>query len=71
MGDVVVLFIAMIVIGAAAFAPLGYFIFKFSGRNTKPFHEAQHGGVAHPSIVNDFAEKVIAFFGNKFSKGKS
>jgi hypothetical protein len=69
MGDVTGLFIAMILIGAAAFAPLGYFIYKFSQKDGKPFGETEPHGDS-PSLVNDFAEKVIAIIKGKANKNK-
>ncbi len=67
MGDVTGLFIAMILIGAVAFAPLGYFIYKFTKVGGKPFGETEPHGDS-PSIVNDFAEKVIAFVKKRLGK---
>jgi hypothetical protein len=59
MGGVTELFVVMLIIAAGAFAPLGYFIYKFSQQNVKPFGETEPHGDS-PSKVNDFAEKVIA-----------
>lgn len=67
MGDVTLLFIAMIIIGAVAFAPLGYFIYKFTQEGGKPFGETEPHGDS-PSLVNDFAEKVIALVKSKAKK---
>jgi hypothetical protein len=67
MGDVTGLFLVMIIIGAVAFAPLGYFIFKFTQNGGKPFGETEPHGDS-PSIVNDFAEKVIALVKGKAKK---
>lgn len=69
MGDVTGLFIAMIIIGAAAFAPLGYFIYKFTQNDGKPFGETEPHGDS-PSMVNDFAEKIIALVKNLLNKNK-
>lgn len=59
MGEILELWVVMLLIGAAAFAPLGYFIYKFSQKNAKPFGETEPHGDS-PSIINDFAEKVIS-----------
>lgn len=67
MGDVTGLFIAMVVIGAAAFAPLGYFIYKFSQKDGKPFGDIEPHGDS-PSLVNDLAENVIAFIKKQLNK---
>jgi len=61
MGDVTELFLVMIVIAAGAFAPLGYFIYKYTQENGKPFGETEPHGDS-PSAINDFAENVIRFF---------
>lgn len=69
MGDVTELFLAMIVIGAVAFAPLGYFIYKFTQKDGKPFGDIEPHGDS-PSVVNDLAEKVIALIKGKLDKNK-
>lgn len=67
MGEVTVLFIVMFLIAAAAFAPLGYFIYKFQENNTKPFGETEPHGDS-PSVINDFAESVIRFVKSQLAK---
>jgi hypothetical protein len=69
MGDVTGLFIAMIFIGAVAFAPLGYFIYKFTQKDGKPFGDIEPHGDS-TSLVNDLAEKVIAFVKKQIDKNK-
>lgn len=61
MSGVIVLFLGMVVLAAFSFAPLGYFIYKFSQKNAKPFGEIEPHGDS-PSLVNDFAEKTINLF---------
>ena len=58
MGEVTEIFVIMLIVAAAAFAPLGYFIYKFSQANAKPFGETEPHGDS-PSAINDFAEKII------------
>lgn len=67
MGGVTELFVVMILIAAFAFAPLGYFIYKFTQQGGKPFGEIEPHGDS-PSVVNDFAEKAIKFVQDKFAK---
>jgi hypothetical protein len=67
MGDVTELFIAMLFIGAMAFAPLAYFIYKFTKEDPHPFGETEPHGDS-PSAVNDFAEKMIALVKGKLNK---
>jgi hypothetical protein len=68
MAGVFELFFWMLIVGAVAFAPLGYFIYKFTQKNSKPFGETEPHGDS-PSIINDLAENAIGFikkqFGNK------
>lgn len=59
MGDLIELWVGMLIIATAAFAPLGYFIYKYTQENGKPFGETEPHGDS-PSLVNDLAEKVIA-----------
>ncbi|MGJ0485449.1 MAG: hypothetical protein ACR65R_13120 [Methylomicrobium sp.] len=68
MGEVTELFLVMLVLAGAAFAPLGYFIYKFTQTEAKPFGDTEPHGDS-PSVINDFAEKAIGiikgFFGSK------
>lgn len=59
-GDIFQLVVAMLVIALVAFAPLGYFILKFTQENGKPFGETEPHGDSS-SLVNELAEKAIAF----------
>jgi hypothetical protein len=67
MGGVTELFLVMLLIAAFAFAPLGYFIYKFTQKNGKPFGETEPHGDS-PSLINDFAENAIHFIKNLFGK---
>ena len=58
MGGVIFLFIVMILIAAFAFAPLGYFFYKFTQDNAKPFGETEPHGDSESWVV-DLAESVI------------
>lgn len=60
MGGVTELFIVMTLIAAFAFAPLGYFIYRFTKASDKPLGDIEPHGDS-PSIVNDFAEKAIKY----------
>ncbi len=60
MGGVTELFVVMIIIAALAFAPLGYFIYRFTKASDKPFGDIEPHGDS-PSVVNDFAEKAIKY----------
>jgi len=67
MGGVTELFVVMTLIAAFAFAPLGYFIYRFTKSGDKPLGDIEPHGDS-PSIVNDFAEKVIKFVQDKLAK---
>jgi hypothetical protein len=67
MSGVAGLFLAMILIGAAAFAPLGYFIYKYTQKHAEPFGDTEPHGDS-PSLVNDFAEKMISLVKGKLGK---
>ncbi len=67
MGDVTELLIIMLIIATAAFAPLGYFIYKYTQKNAQPFGETEPHGDS-PSLVNDLAETAIHFIKSKLGK---
>jgi hypothetical protein len=67
MGGVIELFIVMLLIAAAAFAPLGYFIYKYTQKNGKPFGDTEPHGDSQ-SFVNDLAESAIHFFKSRVAK---
>ncbi len=67
MGDVTELFVVMFIVAGAAFAPLGYFIYKFTQKNAEPFGETEpHGD--KPSFINDLAETAIHFVKSRLAK---
>lgn len=67
MGDVTELFVLMFIIAAAAFAPLGYLIYKFAKNSARPFGETEPHGDS-PSFVNDLAETAIHFIKSRLAK---
>ena len=70
MGTVIEIFIVMFIVGAAAFAPLGYFIYQYTLKKGQPFGEIEPHGDS-PSVVNDFAEKVIGLLKKKTGGDKA
>jgi len=58
-GQVIEFFIIMWIVGALAFAPIGYFIFMYTKRSGRPFGETEPHGDS-PSLVNDLANKLLA-----------
>jgi hypothetical protein len=67
MGDVTVLFIAMLFIGTVAFAPLAYFIYKFTQKGGKPFGEIEPHGDS-PSLLNYLCDNQIALVKKQLKK---
>ncbi len=67
MGGVTELFFIMIIVAAFAFAPLGYFIYRFTKASDKPFGDIEPHGDS-PSAVNDFAEKAIKYVQERLAK---
>ena len=58
-GELIYWFVIMWIIAGVAFAPLGYFIYKYTRqKEAKPFGETEPHGDS-PSLVNDLAEAVI------------
>ncbi|WP_262964452.1 hypothetical protein [Methylobacter psychrophilus] len=67
MGGVIELFLIMLIIASVAFAPLGYFIYKYTQKNGKPFGETDPDSEA-PSFVNELAESAIHFVKSRIAK---
>jgi hypothetical protein len=67
MADVTGIFIIMLLVASAAFAPLGYFIYKYTKKNGDPFGDTEPHGDSH-SAVNDLAEKAIHFVKSRLGK---
>lgn len=67
-GELIELFVVMWLVATAAFAPLGYFIYKYMQKQAKPFGETEPHGDS-PSVVNDFAETVIGQMKKILGKG--
>ena len=67
MGAVIELFFFMFIIATAAFAPLGYFIYKYTQKNAQPFGDTEPHGNS-PSFVNDLAESAIYFIKSKLAQ---
>jgi hypothetical protein len=69
MGGIVELLVIMVIVATAAFAPLGYFIYKYTQKNGEPFGDTEPHGDSH-SFVNDLAETAIHFVKSVLSKKK-
>ena len=67
MGTVTELFVIMFIVAGAAFVPLGYFIYKYTQNNGKPFGDTEPHGDS-PSVINDLAENAIRFVQSRLAK---
>ncbi|MDD5273204.1 MAG: hypothetical protein PHU14_10840 [Methylovulum sp.] len=67
MGGVGELFFVMFEVAGAAFLPLGYFIYKYTQNNGKPFGDTEPHGDS-PSLINDLAENAIRFVQSRLAK---
>jgi hypothetical protein len=67
MGGIIEILVIMLIIATAAFAPLAYFIHKYTQKNGQPFGETEPHGDS-PSLVNDLAETAIHFIKSKLGK---
>lgn len=52
MGDIIWLFIIMLVIASAAFAPLGYFIYMYTMKKGDPFGDTEPHGDSESTLLN-------------------
>jgi hypothetical protein len=69
MGGIIELLVIMVIVATAAFAPLGYFIYKYTQKNGEPFGDTEPHGDSH-SLVNDLAETAIHFVTSALGKKK-
>lgn len=69
MGGIVEMLVIMLIIATVAFAPLGYFIYKYTQKNAEPFGNTEPHGDS-PSLVNDLAETAIHFVKSALGKKK-
>ncbi len=67
MDGVTELFVIMLIVAAGAFAPLGYFIYRYTQKNGEPFGNIEPHGDS-PSKINDLAEKGISYIKGLLAK---
>lgn len=58
MGGVIELWVWMLVIACFAFAPLGYFIYRYTMKNGEPFGDTEPHGDSESAVLNA-ATKLI------------
>ncbi|WP_347987823.1 hypothetical protein [Methylomonas sp. AM2-LC] len=67
MSEILILGFWMLVIATIAFAPLGYFIYRYVAKNGEPFGDIEpHGDSESPVLA--LAEKVISKIKAQISK---
>ncbi len=60
-GEIIELTFFMWLIALASFAPLGYFIYLYTAKNTEPFGDAKPHNDS-PSAIANLVDKAIAIF---------
>lgn len=58
MGDLIEIWIFMLLIACVAFAPLGYFIYMYTMKNGEPFGDTEPHGDSESAVLN-IAGKLI------------
>ena len=58
MGDILWIAFLMLIVAAAAFAPLGYFIYMYTMKNGEPFGDIEPHGDSESPLLNA-VDKVI------------
>ena len=67
MGGVIELFFWMLIIASVAFAPLGYFIYRYTYKNGEPFGNIEPHGDSESPVLKT-VEKVISAIKGKLAK---
>ena len=69
MGDIIWLFLVMLVIASVAFAPLGYFIYMYTIKKDEPFGDIEPHGDSESAllnavgkVINEVKKTYIRFF---------
>ena len=57
-GDVIMLYLIMLVVAGLAFSPLGYFIYIYTAKDGEPFGDTEPHGDSESMVLN-LAEKAI------------
>ncbi len=57
-GDVIFLYVVMLVVAGLAFAPLGYFIYMYTMKSGEPFGDIEPHGDSESKVL-DLAEQAI------------
>ncbi len=65
-GEIIEITFIMWLIALASFAPLGYFIYMYTVKNSEPFGETEPHGDSESAIA-DLVDRAIALF-NKAKK---
>ncbi|MFK5949606.1 MAG: hypothetical protein QM500_12645 [Methylococcales bacterium] len=64
-GDLIFMYIAMLVIAALAFAPLGYFIYMYTKKDGEPFGDTEPHGDSESKVLNMVESVIHSIKGDK------
>jgi len=57
-GDLIFLYVVMLIVAGLAFAPLGYFIYMYTKKGGEPFGDTEPHGDSESKVL-DMAESLI------------
>ncbi len=57
-GDVIFMYVIMLIVAGLAFAPLGYFIYMYTMKSGEPFGDIEPHGDSESKVL-DLAEQLI------------
>jgi len=57
-GDVIFMYVVMLIVAGLAFAPLGYFIYMYTKKSGEPFGDTEPHGDSESMVLN-FVEQLI------------
>ncbi len=57
-GDLIFMYIVMLIVAGLAFAPLGYFIYMYTKKGGEPFGDTEPHGDSESKVL-DMAESLI------------
>jgi hypothetical protein len=68
MGEVIEIFVLMLLVASLAFAPLGYFIYLYVKKNSDPFAGSAAHGDTKPSLIDEWVNKIMGRVTGALSK---
>ena len=68
MGEVIEIFVLMLLVASLAFAPLGYFIYLYVKKNSDPFAGSAAHSDTKPSLIDEWVNKIMGRVTGALSK---